>query len=234
MSNNQFEKEKNKKAFFYTLSICAFLLIMCFLISWEVAPPALPPVVQEIEVPLGEMEEINNEKITGKDKTDNAAAGSNSSKGTPTSEEHVNSDPNAEQDAAQVNSKTTRNTKITMPNPGGKVESTDQGDDFSKGQEVNGGGTESGGYGPKVIGNRKIVKNHSFNGNLGRATVYAIVKVSPDGEGSFVGFGTKTVIIDGSKPSYKDAINTYLKNIAFDKSDAESTVTVIFKFKLGQ
>jgi len=234
MSNNQFEKEKNKKAFIYTLSICAFLLIMCFLISWEVAPPA-PPVVQDlIDINLGNLDEIKSEKLTGKDKTDNTAAGSNSSKGTPTSEEQVNSDPNAEQDAAQVNSKTTRNSKITMPNPGGKVETTDQGDDFSKGQGVKGGGTESGGSGPKVIGNRKIVKNHSFNGNLGRATVYAIVKVSPDGEGSFVGFGTKTLIIDGSKPSYKDAINTYLKNIAFDKSDAESTVTVIFKFKLGQ
>jgi hypothetical protein len=83
--------------------------------------------------------------------------------------------------------------------------------------------------GPKVFGNRKIVKYYSFTGDLEKATVYAIVKVSPAGIGLFSGFGknssTRTQV-------YANAIVQYLKNVQFDKSPDESTVTVQFNFNV--
>ena len=83
--------------------------------------------------------------------------------------------------------------------------------------------------GPKVFGNRKIVKYYSFTGDLDKATINAIVKVSPAGVGTFMGFGkgsTKT------SQQYANAIRDYLRNIQFDKAAEESTVTVQFNFNI--
>lgn len=52
-----FEAEKNKKAAVYTLVICAALLIMAFLISWQVLPPTQPVAQDLIEINLGNNEE---------------------------------------------------------------------------------------------------------------------------------------------------------------------------------
>ncbi len=81
--------------------------------------------------------------------------------------------------------------------------------------------------GPKVIGNRKIIKYYSFAGDLPKATINALVKVSPSGQGTFIGFGKGSTTRDSR---YASAITRYLNNISFDKSDSESTVTVVFNF----
>lgn len=92
----------------------------------------------------------------------------------------------------------------------------------------NGGG---GSGGPRVTsGSRKIVKYYSFEGDLEKATIYAIVKVSPDGKGSFVGFGKNST---SRSQAYATAISNYLRNIQFDKTGEESTVTVQFNFKVN-
>jgi hypothetical protein len=83
--------------------------------------------------------------------------------------------------------------------------------------------------GPRVIGNRKIIKYYSFNGDLDKATVYAIVKVSPAGTGTFAGFGKNSTT---RKPAYANAIAQYLRNVQFDKASQESTVTVQFNFNI--
>lgn len=83
--------------------------------------------------------------------------------------------------------------------------------------------------GPRVIGNRKIIKYYSFTGNLDKATVYANVKVSPSGTGSFLGFGKNSTT---RSQAYADAIINYLRNVQFDKSDNESTVIVQFNFNV--
>lgn len=79
-------------------------------------------------------------------------------------------------------------------------------------------------------GNRKIVKSYSFTDELDRATVYAIIKVSPDGRGTWQGFdkGSST-----RSESYKNAIINHLNKISFDKSDKESIVTVRFNFNVN-
>lgn len=94
----------------------------------------------------------------------------------------------------------------------------------------NGSGVGSG-VGPKVTrGDRKIIKSYTFTGDLGRATVYADIQVSPDGIGSFLQFarGSTTTSSD-----YRNAIMEYLRNMRFDKSDHPSTVTVQFNFRLA-
>ena len=85
------------------------------------------------------------------------------------------------------------------------------------------------GGGPKVIGDRKILIYYSFTGDLEKATIYAIVKVSPEGTGTFAGFGRNS---STTARAYANAIVDYLRNVKFDKSDHESTVTVQFNFNI--
>lgn len=93
----------------------------------------------------------------------------------------------------------------------------------------NGGSGRSGG--PRVTnGNRKIIKYYSFQGELEKATIFAIVKVSPEGKGTFVGFGKNST---ARSQAYANAITSYLKNIQFDRSNEESTVTVQFNFTVN-
>jgi outer membrane biosynthesis protein TonB len=94
----------------------------------------------------------------------------------------------------------------------------------------NGGTGNSGGGRPRVIGNRKIVKYYSFEGDLEKATINAIVKVSADGKGTFAGFGPGSTT---QGAAYRNAIINYLRNIQFDKATDESTVTVQFNFKVN-
>jgi hypothetical protein len=109
--------------------------------------------------------------------------------------------------------------------PGGKG---DAGDPSGKPDSYgNSPGGRSGG--PRVIGNRKIIKYYSFTGDLEKATVYATVKVSPSGTGTFLGFGKNSTT---RAQSYANAIIQYLRNVQFDRSGDESTVTVQFNFNV--
>jgi hypothetical protein len=92
------------------------------------------------------------------------------------------------------------------------------------------GGTGGGAGRPRVIGNRKIIKYYSFQGDLEKATIFAIVKVSPEGRGTFVGFGKNST---SRSQAYANAIINYLRNIEFDKTGEESTVTVQFNFTVN-
>jgi len=105
--------------------------------------------------------------------------------------------------------------------PGGK------GDNGSPTGDPNSYGNTPGGL--KVSkGDRKIVNNYIFVGDLPKATINAIIKVSPEGRGTFVRIEKGSTDTD---PRYKNAIISYLPNIVFNKSDHESTVTVPFNFK---
>jgi hypothetical protein len=90
------------------------------------------------------------------------------------------------------------------------------------------GGNGSGG--PRVVsGNRKIVKAYSFQGDLDKATVYAIIKVSADGKGSFVDFAKNSTTRNAA---YKQAIINYLPKIQFNSSNDASNVVVRFEFNV--
>lgn len=91
-------------------------------------------------------------------------------------------------------------------------------------------GGKTGGSGLRVSkGDRRIINNYIFMGDLPRATINAIIKVSPDGRGTFVGFDKGSTSVEAK---YAAAIRSYLPNIEFNKSDQESIVTVPFNFRV--
>lgn len=92
------------------------------------------------------------------------------------------------------------------------------------------GGSGNGGV-TVLKGNRKILSApKSFEDELGKATNYALIKVSPDGVGTFVQF-----VAPSTSPTtpYRNAIIRHLREIKFNKSDQESTVTVKFNFDVN-
>jgi hypothetical protein len=91
-------------------------------------------------------------------------------------------------------------------------------------------GGKTGGSGLQVSkGDRKIVNNYIFMGNLPAAIINAKIKVSPEGRGVFVGFDKGSTSTDSR---YAEAIRGYLPNIEFNKDNHVSEVTVPFKFRV--
>jgi outer membrane biosynthesis protein TonB len=90
-----------------------------------------------------------------------------------------------------------------------------------------GGGT----VGPRVIsGNRKVVyRSYNFTGNLDKATINALIKVSPTGVGTFVRFAQGST---STSQAYANDIRGYLQSMKFDAADEESMVTVQFNFNV--
>jgi len=91
------------------------------------------------------------------------------------------------------------------------------------------GGKTAGGALRVSKGDRTIVNNYIFMGDLPKATINAIIKVSADGRGTFVSYDKGSTSTD---PRYASAIRTYLPNIKFNASDHESVVTVPFNFRV--
>ena len=91
-------------------------------------------------------------------------------------------------------------------------------------------GGKTGGGGLRVSkGDRTIVNNYIFMGNLPPAVINAKIKVSPAGRGVFIGFDKGST---STESRYADAIRGYLPNIEFNKADHESVVTVPFNFRV--
>jgi outer membrane biosynthesis protein TonB len=93
-------------------------------------------------------------------------------------------------------------------------------------------GTKPGGKvgGPKVIsGNRKVIRYYSFTGELDKATINAVIKVSPSGQGTFIRIGQGST---STANAYATAIRGYLQSMKFDVAEEESTVTVQFNFNV--
>ena len=85
--------------------------------------------------------------------------------------------------------------------------------------------------GPKIIsGNRKIIRYYTFTGDLNKATIFAVIRVSPSGQGSYVRMVKPSTSFD---PAYGRAISNYLSNIQFDNAPEESMVTVQFNFNVN-
>jgi outer membrane biosynthesis protein TonB len=115
-------------------------------------------------------------------------------------------------------------------NKNGKGDAGDRnGDRDSYGNKP--GGSKGTGGGPKIIsGNRKIVKYYSFTGDLDKATINAVIKVAPNGAGTFVRIAQGST---STSAAYANAIKNYLPNIKFDAAEEESIVTVQFNFNVN-
>jgi hypothetical protein len=85
--------------------------------------------------------------------------------------------------------------------------------------------------GPKVVnGNRNIVRYYSFTGEMPKANIFALIKVSAAGQGTFVKIVKPSTSFD---QGYATAIMNYLRNIQFNKAGDESNVTVQFNFTVN-
>lgn len=85
--------------------------------------------------------------------------------------------------------------------------------------------------GPRVTsGNRKIIRYYSFTADLPKATIYAQIKVSPSGVGSFQRIVKPSTSFDSR---YANSIVGYLRNMQFDKGTDEGVVTVQFNFTVN-
>jgi hypothetical protein len=112
--------------------------------------------------------------------------------------------------------------------PGGKGDAGDpSGNPDSYGKDK--GGKVAGGSLRVSKGDRRIVNNYIFMGDLPKATINAVIKVSPEGVGTFVTFDKGST---STEQRYAAAIRSYLPNIKFDKADHESIVTVPFNFRV--
>lgn len=265
----EYDQERRKKAFIYTATICAALLILFFIISWKVMPPSVAKVEDLIEINLGNYEEglgdvqplVKGQRGQSREKIVTPVA--SYSKEDPG--DKVRPDDNADEDAAPVN-KPVKNTakvktekpadavvavskpqkpRLTYDGPGKGTGNNDTEDNGYKYQGNKPGGTGDAGDpngnkdsygnspggkvggGPRVRGNRKIVRHYAFTGDLKKATIYAIVRVSPAGTGTFISFDKGST---SRSAEYASAISNYLRNIQFDKSTEESRVQVQFNF----
>lgn len=79
-------------------------------------------------------------------------------------------------------------------------------------------------------GNRKIVRFYNFTGELGKATIYAKIKVSAAGKGTFVGFDKGST---SQSSQYANDIRQRLSKMEFDRADEESEVTVQFNYNIN-
>lgn len=125
--------------------------------------------------------------------------------------------------ATEDNGYTTQGNK-----PGGKGDAGDP-----SGSSDSWGKDKGGKIGaPKVEGNRTVIdyRSYNFTDDLGKATIYAKVKVSPDGKGKFTGFAKRST--QTTQP-YANAIIRYLQNIKFNAADYESDVIVQFNFNVN-
>jgi len=281
MQSATFEAEKNRKAFTYTVIVCAILLLLFFIIKWQagqVAPPHMPEDL--IEINLGNDHEgfgetqplIKGEMSPAKEATrqQDVAVKNHDEANQPTP------DDNADKDAAavdKVEKKTNKPTDIIKPaakkpkpdkqailtpkpqkplityngpakSKSGNNADKDNGFHYqgNKPGVTGDAGTETGnpdsygkdatgriGGGPSVTnGDRRILPNsYTFPGDLDKATIYAIIKVSEDGSGSFVDFDKNST---SRSRAYASAISEYLHHMKFNPTDHESNVTVQFNF----
>lgn len=99
------------------------------------------------------------------------------------------------------------------------------------GQGSGAGGGSGSGVGPRVTsGDRSIIGSYSFQGELPKATIFAHIRVSPDGTGEFIQFAKQST---ATSSDYRNEIISYLRKMRFNKSDHESMVTVQFNFRVS-
>lgn len=93
----------------------------------------------------------------------------------------------------------------------------------------NGGNGKSGAS--VIKGTRTIVTRYVFIGDLEKATINAVIDVSPDGKGTFLSFAQGSTY---TSQAYRSAIMEYLRNIKFSTASESSKVTVRFEFRVKE
>lgn len=103
---------------------------------------------------------------------------------------------------------------------------------FRDGDPNSDGNTRGGKTGLKIKGDRTIINHYYFQGDLPKATINAVVKISPEGKGTFIKIDPRGSTTTDNR--YANDIRNRLPSIQFNKADHESIVTITFNFTVNQ
>ena len=248
------QTEENKKALIYTTAICTILIILFILIRWNTNPSPELVIQDQIEINLG-----NDEEGYGQEQPlvkGSPTPEVEKSTPIPTSSDdnsNVAPDENAEADAAVITKTEKKTTKTNLPkvttptntnnnkpkltyqgpNTGKNGNNADVDNGFtSQGNKPNGAGDAGSANGkPKVIPiNKAMLKNYKFEDELGSEKIYAKIKVSTSGVGSFIKIEKKSTSFDAK---YKNAIINCLPKIPFEAGSQPYEAVIIFDFRVN-
>jgi hypothetical protein len=243
-------QEENKKALMYTSIICAVLIVLLFLIRWNLTAPAQTVIQDRIEIDLGNEQNgwgDDPPMVKGKPTPESNPDPASQSGGAATAAtDDLSNDPDA---ATQVRSyknnkpnenvgeseQTNRRPKLTYTGtnkgPNGNNDETDNGF-TSQGKTPGAIGDEGSTNGqPKVIAvTRSMLKNYQFEDELGSEKIYARIRVSAKGVGQFVKLEKKSTSFD---VKYKNAIINCLPKINFEGGSSEYDAVIIFDFRVN-
>lgn len=115
MQSAVFEAEKNRKAFLYTVIICAVILLLAFFIAWPVTQiPPPPPIVDVMEIDLGAAFGPIEDEFGGGSSAGAASAPTKNNNAEEDAAQQDAEDDNAE-DAAPVMKNTRPSTSKVTP-----------------------------------------------------------------------------------------------------------------------
>ena len=248
------QTEENKKALIYTTAICTILIILFILIRWNTNPPPELVIQDQIEINLGNEEEgFGQEQPLIKGSPTPEVEKSTPSPTSSDDNSNVTPDDNAEADAAVITKTEKKTTKTNLPkvttptntnknkpkltyqgpNTGRNGNNADVDNGFtSQGNTPNGAGDAGSANGrPKIIPiNKAMLKNYKFEDELGAEKIYAKIKVSTSGVGSFIKIEKKSTSFDAK---YKNAIINCLPKIPFEADSQPYDAVIIFDFRVN-
>jgi hypothetical protein len=248
------QSEENKKALIYTTIICTVLLILFILIRWNTNPPPEIVIQDQIEINLGNEEEgFGQDQPLIKGSPTPEVEKSTPSPSTADDNSNVTPDDNAEENAAVITKTEKKTTKTNLPkvttptktnntkpkltyqgpNTGKNGNNADVDNGFtSQGNNPKGAGDLGSPNGtPKVIPiNKAMLKNYKFEDELGSEKIYARIKVSTSGVGSFIKIEKKSTSFDAK---YKNAIINCLPKIPFEAGSQANEAVIIFDFRVN-
>jgi hypothetical protein len=248
------QSEENKKALIYTTIICTALLLLFILIRWNTNPPPEIVIQDQIEINLGNEEEgFGQEQPLIKGSPTSEVEKSTPSPSTADDNSNVTPDDNAEENDAVITKTEKKTTKTNLPkvttptktnntkpkltyqgpNTGKNGNNADVDNGFtSQGNNPKGAGDLGSPNGtPKVIPiNKAMLKNYKFEDELGSEKIYARIKVSTSGVGSFIKIEKKSTSFDAK---YKNAIINCLPKIPFEAGSQAYEAVIIFDFRVN-
>jgi hypothetical protein len=248
------QSEENKKALIYTTSICTILIILFILIRWNTNPPPEIVIQDQIEINLGNEEEgFGQEQPLVKGSPTPEVEKSTPIPTSSDDNSNVTPDDNAEENAAVITKtkpekKTTKtdlpkvttptntnNTKPKLtyqgPNTGKNGNNADVDNGFtSQGNNPKGAGNAGSANGKPIRITKEMLKNYKFEDELGAEKIYAKIRVSTSGVGSFIKIEKKSTSFDAK---YKNAIINCLPKIPFEAGSQAYDAIIIFDFRVN-
>lgn len=254
---NPLSTQEQKKAFTFSGIFCLILIILFFVIRWNIQPPTKAIIQDLISIDLGNDDPGHGEDpplIKGNPTPVQPENDQPQKAATSTAD---NEDPESitnekDVDAAPINTNksnpkpksptatTATKTETNKPSPklvfkgsktGENGNNTETDNEFlSKGKTPGAKGAEGTQTGKiKTIPvSKSMMQGYQFQDELGTEKIYAKIRVNPEGNANWVGFEKKSTSRD---PRYKEAIIRCLPKMKFEKESTTYEAVIIFDFK---